>query len=184
MCGDPDDAARHRGGAADRRGLLVDRHRGAVDGGRQRRGQARAARAEHDDVDFAGPIVADHAAQSFPSQLRMSDSSSAAAMTASRPLEQHVLAVRDEVDAGRRRGRQPVHRHRQAVGVRLDLAVRDHPTVLAGERDQITLARARRHAGQQCDARRPRARADSGCPRGMTADRRRRVGTITAMATC
>ena len=36
---------------------------------------------------------------------------------------------------------------------RLDLAVRDHPTLLAGEGDQIAFARSRRHAGQQRDAR-------------------------------
>src|SRR6476646_709768 len=67
------------------------------------------------------------------------------------PLHE-ILAVRDQVDAGRRRGWQPVHRNRQAVGVRLDLAVCDHPTALPGEGDQITLTGPGRHAGQQCDA--------------------------------
>ncbi len=51
----PDDAAGDRGGAADRRRLLVDRDRGAVDCGGQCRRQPGRTGAEHDDVDFLVP---------------------------------------------------------------------------------------------------------------------------------
>ncbi|WP_234787279.1 IclR family transcriptional regulator, partial [Mycolicibacter sinensis] len=42
-----------------------------------------------------------------------------------------ILAMRDQVDAGGRRGRAAAHRHRQSEGPGLDLAVGDHPAPLA-----------------------------------------------------
>lgn len=55
MGGDPHDAAGDGGGPADGRGLLVDLHRRARYGRGQRGGEAGAATAEHDDVDFVVP---------------------------------------------------------------------------------------------------------------------------------
>ncbi len=92
---DPGDAARDRRGAADGLGLLVDLHPdphvGAGHHRGQRRRETRPAGAEHDDVGFAVPL----GCVQFPHghtqilsvrrQFNITDSSSAALITASRP---------------------------------------------------------------------------------------------------
>ncbi len=80
MGGNPHDAAGHGRGPADGGGLLVNLHRGARDGRGQRGGEAGAATAEHDDVDF---VVPRHGLPSL--QLSSSDNCLAALMTASLP---------------------------------------------------------------------------------------------------
>ncbi|PQM49125.1 hypothetical protein C1Y40_00650 [Mycobacterium talmoniae] len=84
--GDPGDAPGDRGGAADGRGPLVERDRGAVRGGRQGRGEAGTAAAADDDIDFVvprrhrlGPLCDRDA------QLRIADNCLAACRTASLP---------------------------------------------------------------------------------------------------
>ena len=52
-------------------------------------------------------------------------------------------------------GGRPFHGHGESVGVRLDLAVGDHPALLAGLRNEVPLTGPRRHARQQRDSGRP-----------------------------
>ena len=81
---DPHHATRHRGGATDGRGLLVDGHRGAVGGGGQGSRESGASAAEHNDVDFMVPRR--HSVlPSCSGQLRIADNSLAALTTASLP---------------------------------------------------------------------------------------------------
>jgi len=52
---DPDDAAGHRGGPADGRGLLEDLYGRAGDCRRQRGCEPGASAAQYDDIDFVVP---------------------------------------------------------------------------------------------------------------------------------
>ena len=87
----------------------------------------------------------------IPSAQQLRTTVRAASITASLPrsttssrCEIRLMQVGGEVPGG-------VHRDRQAVGVRLDLAVGHDPALLAGLGDQTPARRARRHARQQRD---------------------------------